>query len=301
VAQRLHLAPRQIIALEEGDFANLPGPTYVRGYLRSYAELVGLKPEHILADYANLSGGQKKSPVLTGIAPKEEITSQHHQVKFTTYVVVTITLALAFMWWQGREDEPARPAYEVASSAPGDSEGQSPAGTAEGVTPDSAEAPLTSPADGGALMPVAPAAPAAAVATPAPVVPPPALAPAVQQVVPATSPAAQPAAVARVETRAAAPAVPEKRASLVLYAENECWVDVRDAHQNKLLYETVPAGRRVVLDGVVPFNVFLGNVAGVKVEFNGKPYDAMRHQRGLVARFTLGNELVQPAAVAADR
>ena len=32
VAQILHLSSKQIVALEQDDFNNLPGPTYVRGY-----------------------------------------------------------------------------------------------------------------------------------------------------------------------------------------------------------------------------------------------------------------------------
>jgi len=39
-AQQLKLAPRQVTALEEGDFASLPGRTFVRGFLRNYARLV---------------------------------------------------------------------------------------------------------------------------------------------------------------------------------------------------------------------------------------------------------------------
>ena len=39
VAQQLKLAPRQVQALEDGDFAHLPGRTFVRGFMRNYARL----------------------------------------------------------------------------------------------------------------------------------------------------------------------------------------------------------------------------------------------------------------------
>ena len=91
----------------------------------------------------------------------------------------------------------------------------------------------------------------------------------------------------------AAPA--EIRASLVLYADEESWIDVRDAMQNKLIYETVSAGRRVVLGGAVPLKLFIGNAPGVRVEFNGKPYDFSAYKRGLIARFNLGQELTPPS------
>ena len=40
VAQQLKLAPRQVQALEDDDFAQLPGRTFVRGFMRNYARLV---------------------------------------------------------------------------------------------------------------------------------------------------------------------------------------------------------------------------------------------------------------------
>src|SRR3989304_2095691 len=55
VAQILHLSSKQIVALEQDDYKNLPGPTYVRGYLRSYAQLLGLSPEKVLESYNSLT------------------------------------------------------------------------------------------------------------------------------------------------------------------------------------------------------------------------------------------------------
>jgi cytoskeleton protein RodZ len=77
---------------------------------------------------------------------------------------------------------------------------------------------------------------------------------------------------------------------MVLHAIQESWADIRDARDNRLLYENVPAGRRISIEGVAPFSVFLGNADGVRVEFNGQDYDVSRHKRGQVARFTLGEE-----------
>lgn len=82
------------------------------------------------------------------------------------------------------------------------------------------------------------------------------------------------------------PGVP--RARMILYAVQESWADIRDAGDNRLLYENVPAGRRISIEGVAPLSVFLGNADGVRVEFNGQNYDVSRHKRGQVARFTLG-------------
>jgi cytoskeleton protein RodZ len=140
---------------------------------------------------------------------------------------------------------------------------------------DAASAPAEAPAkpapEAGTAAPARPVEPAAPVVTP-------------EKRPPVTAPAA-PAAVAERPV----PADPNApRARLVLRVEEDTWADVRDADDRRLLYQTIAAGRVVSVEGVAPLNVFLGNVDGVRVEFNGQSYDARAHKRGHVARFTLG-------------
>ena len=52
-AERLKLTPRQVIALEANDFDALPGMSSVRGFVRSYAKLMGLDPEPLLEMMVN--------------------------------------------------------------------------------------------------------------------------------------------------------------------------------------------------------------------------------------------------------
>ena len=52
VADQLKLAVRQVIALEEGDYANLPGPAVVRGFVRAYAKVVKLDAAPLVAQIA---------------------------------------------------------------------------------------------------------------------------------------------------------------------------------------------------------------------------------------------------------
>ncbi len=49
VASHLKLAPRQVKALEDGDYSHLPGRTFVRGFVRNYARLVHLDAEQVLS------------------------------------------------------------------------------------------------------------------------------------------------------------------------------------------------------------------------------------------------------------
>ena len=45
VAQRLKLHPKQLDAIERGDWAALPGRAFVRGCIRSYGRLLGVEVE----------------------------------------------------------------------------------------------------------------------------------------------------------------------------------------------------------------------------------------------------------------
>lgn len=49
VASALKFSPRQVEALESDDFASLHGATLIRGFVRSYARLLKLNPEDLLA------------------------------------------------------------------------------------------------------------------------------------------------------------------------------------------------------------------------------------------------------------
>lgn len=257
VGAKLHLAARQIQALEEDDYTSLPGATYVRGYLKSYALLLGLAPGPVLEAHARLATVQPP-PSLSSIAPQKEITSRHHQVRFVTYVIAFIVIGLAVAWWQGRDTRPPNPLLAARDAEPGvPAADLVPLVEAPQQTEKPGEDPPLGAASGAPVStqpPVAQATPP--VAAPAPVMP------------------------------APLPAGP--RVQLVFRAEQDSWADIRDARQVKLIYETVLAGRTVTLEGVAPLSIFLGNAAGVRLEYNGQAVDIERHRRGMMARFTLG-------------
>ena len=69
VAQQLKLAPRQVTALEEDDFAKLPGRTFVRGFMRNYARLVRIDAEKVLAALPGGDAPALDSPALQPTAP----------------------------------------------------------------------------------------------------------------------------------------------------------------------------------------------------------------------------------------
>jgi cytoskeleton protein RodZ len=310
VAQMLHLSSKQIAALEKDDYNNLPGPTYIRGYLRSYAQLLGLSPEQILESYGRLMTPAR--PIaLPKSAPPPQITSSDRLIKVATLGVAAMVLGLVYLWWRSDQEPPER-----VSSSPA-AIGQAPTEESERVSSDASSA---SPGDSviSSVLNQPPARAAVesipqtdldsspATNAAAPAAPPPAVKaglakdqvtvsgkianlPPGQSPKQAGSAASAPADRALTRKREAADIPPGvARSRLVLHATQESWADVRDARDNKLLYENVPAGRSIAIEGVAPFSVFLGNADGVRVEFNGQNFDVSRYRRGQVARFTLG-------------
>ncbi len=269
VAEMLYLSAHQIAALERDEFDRLPGPTYVRGYLRNYAQLLGLPSDEIVQSYAR-ANGTVRTARRNALGPEPEVTTRDATVRLATLLVAVTLILLAVVWWQGRNSKPTlpEPVSQIQQEAP-----------PSFVEPESVVS--AEPADGveqrgDTRIDVAPVIPAEEPPThPGDVV---AVAPPAQDTTP-TLPSEP--------TMAEPVPVDGETAQLVLRTRETSWADIRDARGNKLVYMLVPAERRMALTGIPPFEVFIGNPEAVTVEFNGERIEAAKFKRGLVARFTL--------------
>ena len=272
VSQTLRLSPRIIAALESDEFDKLPSPTYVRGYLRGYAQLVGLPVQQVVDAYNQLAVAAQ--PVdLTAPAPVRQVRSSDAMMRLGTVLVAGLVIGLTALWWSGNDGARKRAPTAPSARAPVDSPAATPEATA--IPEPTAKEPPTKPANEAAAVAPAKQRPVPAVAATeklGPTPPPPSAT--AEKLAPTTAPVP------------VDPSAPVSR--LVLYVHDDTWVDVRDAQQRRLLYETISAGRVITVEGVAPLSVFLGNVEGVRLQYNGKEYDALRHRRGQVARFTVG-------------
>ena len=73
-ARNLKLSPRQVEALESGDYARLPGPVFVRGFIRNYARLLKIDAAPLLAEIASQAAAEQ--PVEPAVAASESIPFQ---------------------------------------------------------------------------------------------------------------------------------------------------------------------------------------------------------------------------------
>lgn len=78
VARHLKLHPRQVEALERDDYATLPGPVFVRGFLRNYARLLGLEGEVLIAQSEKAGRLPAPSATTVKVTDRGGALDRHH-------------------------------------------------------------------------------------------------------------------------------------------------------------------------------------------------------------------------------
>lgn len=73
--------------------------------------------------------------------------------------------------------------------------------------------------------------------------------------------------------------------------ENDCWVEVYDAFDERIAIGNKNAGYVMTLNAQGPFRVLLGNPDGVSIWVNGNPYDMSDLPKNRVARFEVDANL----------
>lgn len=101
-ASQMNLAPRQVKALEADNFAALPGMASTRGFIRSYAKLLKIAPEPLLAMLADADESALAEPVTMRRAlstpfsadSRVPIMGSHGGVKWKNVLIPAVLLVL---------------------------------------------------------------------------------------------------------------------------------------------------------------------------------------------------------------
>ena len=101
--ERTKIRPKYLRALEDERFDILPAPTYVRGFLRSYAEALGLDGQPFVDEYnSRFTVGEDDAPVRARRvpAPRSERGPRESRMAVVALVAIAIATALVIAAWK---------------------------------------------------------------------------------------------------------------------------------------------------------------------------------------------------------
>ncbi len=282
-AAQLRLSPRQITALEGEQFEQLPGRTFVRGFVKNYARLLNLDPEPLLA-YA---GNRLDRPVLhpitdgMGVIPTEHgIASVWQKWAILAALVAALLAGAGYEWWQ-RQSRLSTPSTPRTVLLP-PTTSPAPAGLPEVRE---LPAPPSASTDSGA----APAAPERSVRSD--MAPEARLATSAQNAIAATGESREAAPDEPAPTPAPrgslAPRLPAAAGKIGLQFTDTSWVEIRERSGRVVISQHYSAGQSTLIQGEPPFEIIVGNAAATRLSFDGKAIDLNTLARQNVARLTL--------------
>jgi cytoskeleton protein RodZ len=255
VAQQLKFSARQIEALEQGRFAELPTGTFGRGMVRAYARLLKLDPEPLVQRVAGRTATPDNAAAVASVRRPIPITDSARSTNLiyaALSLAILVVIGVVVFEWQSERSGAARMTFVPAAA-------QAPLQTTQ--TP----------------APASPAPQQVAAVTPNQIP----LQVEVQPVPEKVTPVAPQAAV----SQPAAPKAGTRRIQMKF--ERESWVEIRGRDGRILTSELNPGGTEKVVDGNPPFTLIIGNAHHVKLSYDERPIDLAPHVKVEVARFTL--------------
>jgi cytoskeleton protein RodZ len=245
VAAELRIRLPYLEAIEHGDLKALPGPAYEVGFIRAYAQVLGLDGDEILRRFRAEGAGKASNPELRFLAPVPDRAVPTGAIVLLGGVILLVGYGFWFLHTEGER--------RLASAIP--------------AVP-AQLAPL-------AVPPVAPAVVKPAVPAKAPT---PAAVPV--QTATQTPPAASPSTPNTLAKTAAARPAPSTApvaasppaaaaAGKVIQATGDTWVEVKDASGNILFSRLMHAGDSWPVPDMPGLTMTAGNAGGTLIADNG--------------------------------
>ena len=319
VADALNLPLHVVEAIEANDYDRLPQAVFTRGYLRSYARLLELDSEAIVASYPEAEQADVTLTTDVEVVPPVYEWWRRRPVWLAAAGVVlgVIVLVSLISWLRGdgaaessavEVSDPAQtsPGAELSDEAESELTDDLPA-AADQPAPAGSDAETAASRDRAALTDTVDSTIQADLASE------PAEEAATAQVArtndetaaqtepveslpaePVDSLPAESAASSTVETDSASTPAGMRRITpfgddvLVIGFAEDCWVEIKDVEGAALYGDLNRGGATLRLIGRAPFRVLLGYAPGVEMTFNGESIEVTRYTRNNVASITVG-------------
>ncbi len=106
IAMKLNLSEKVIASLEQDQYDNLPGKTFVKGYIRNYARFLNICADELIAGFDKIGvAPEGRAKGLINI--RRQVKPGDPLVKWATLVIVLSLLALSTVWWRSHSDSTA--------------------------------------------------------------------------------------------------------------------------------------------------------------------------------------------------
>lgn len=279
VADRLRLRVSVIEDIESNRFEAQQVTTFTRGYLRSYAKLVGLDEKIVLAALEQTSEVHVKpqETEMQSFSRKTKHEKHNSRIMLLTWAIAIVITGISGAWWWQNQQENSLAQVVTESS----SETEQTADDADIDLMSADELIASTPAEVAPVVEVAEAVSSADETVSK-----------AESAVATTEETMTEEPVAVIEDAQATqepmtPVVPEGMTLLTMKFKADCWIQVKDSNGKTLVSGTRKPGQDVELAGKAPFKVILGAPEGVTMTFASEPVDLSGYTSGKVARFTL--------------
>lgn len=259
IAKELHLDEPKVRALEQNRFDVLGAPVFVKGYIRKYAEIVGVSVDEVLADYAQFERRDEPPPIVgLRTRPPRDISPGPW---LAAILGVAVLGGGTWLWLSGSLDA-LFVARERAALAPFEAAAPAASDTAAraGTEPEAAGSEPVTETGLPAAVPDEPVDDAFAEAQDAPPV---------FEAPPAGPPG-------------------EGEVGLTVAFSGDCWTEVSDASGARLYFGLGKAGETMSVVGTAPLHVLLGDSEHATVQVDGEAFPIPPSaRRGDTARLTI--------------
>ncbi len=276
VSSRLNFRTNLINEIEQDIFDPLLPATFNRGYLRSYAKLVGVDADEVLSAYDMLSVAEVQRSEMQSFSNLTEKQAEHSRLMWFSYLIAALLFGLMVVWWL---QEPKLPVnfFKQAEQTVVTEQEQSSSNSNDAIVnvPSEAEAPEVAASEKTietsldsitetVIKEKKELEKATVEETPSTVI----------------------ESIIESEAEEVLELAPEL-STVVFTFLGDCWVNIYDATGERIAWGVKKSDYVMTVTGKTPLKVTLGKPELATIVFNGKQVDMSSFSAGNIAKFTL--------------
>ena len=105
IAERLCITATRVLAIENDDYSNMPGHTFIRGYIRAYANVVKLPGDDLIAAFNRLNIKEPDTDRPSSTFYQQQPNVKDKTMQWVTYGIAAGMFFLVIAWWQSHKKE----------------------------------------------------------------------------------------------------------------------------------------------------------------------------------------------------